>query len=202
MLSSALLVSAAWLTVAADRFGVSHPCPAANYLPQLTIDILHDPPLPIVDEWQVLWGTVPLSDVQLTQLAGDDLLNDRTRAEINARGTLVYIGMMLTGAGAAAASAGWVLFGQDRIGVRYSLPVALGGLLLGVAGLLMVTETVQRPLEPLLAPTPVHRLTRDEARALVAKVNQQLYRQICNAATLADDPDAVRPMLDSPTVAP
>jgi len=34
-------------------------CPAAEFLPQLTIDRLDNPALPIMDEWQVFWGDVP-----------------------------------------------------------------------------------------------------------------------------------------------
>lgn len=144
--------------------------------------------MPVVDEWQVFWGPMPLSDVQLTQLAGDDTLNESTRAEINARGTWVYLGMLLAGAGAGVSSAGWMLFGQNRVSQGFSLPLALGGLALGVAGVLTVTDAVQTPLEPLLAPTPLHRLTRDQARDLVARVNQRLYREICEAAEVSDEP--------------
>ncbi len=167
----------------------SRPCPAARHIPQLTIDRIQDPALPVTDEWQAFWGPMALSDMQLTQLAGDDVLNDATRAEVNARGTWVYMGMMLAGAGTAASSAGWMLFGQDKLDQRLSLSLAIGGLVLGVAGVLLTTESMQTPLEPLLAPTPVHRLSREQMRDLVVRVNQRIYREVCKAAEDAQSPD-------------
>jgi len=189
-LSSRALVALLALLVARQAYAQSRGCPAAQHIPQLTIDKIVDPPLPVTDEWQVFWGPMALSDVQLTQLAGDDTLNDLTRTEINARGSWVYLGMLLGAGGAGASSAGWVLFGQDKVSKGFSLPLAVGGLLLGVVGLLVVTEHVQTPLEPLLAPTPVHRLSREQVRALVSRVNQRIYREVCKAAEDADADDS------------
>ena len=157
-------------------------CPAAQSLPQLTIDKIQDPALPVVDQWQVFWGTMPLSDYQLAELGGVDTLIDRTRAEINSRGTWVYVGTLLAAAGTGLSSLGWVLFGQDKQPRTVSLPLALGGVALGALGLITITESVQTPLEPLIAPTPVHRLSREEVRALITQVNQRLYRDICKAS--------------------
>lgn len=165
-------------------------CPAAEHLPQLTIDKIQDPAVPVVDPWQVFFGTVPLSDLQLAQLAGDDGLIDRSRLEMQTRGTWVYVGTLAAAAGTALSSLGWVLFGAGDQPATLSLPLALGGIALGAIGMLTITEAIQRPLEPLLAPTPEHRLTYDEARRLVARVNQRLYRDICEAAMAASGPRA------------
>ena len=163
-------------------------CPEARLLPQLTIDKIQDPAVPVIDNWQIFWGTVPMSDYQLASLAGDDVLIDRTRREMQGRGTWVYIGTLMAAAGTAVSSAGWVLFGQDKQPSSVTLPMAIGGILLGAAGLLTITHFVQTPIEPLIAPTPEHRLTREEVRSLVARVNQQLYRDICRA-TASRPPD-------------
>jgi hypothetical protein len=168
-------------------------CPAAQYLPQLTIDTIHEPAVPVLDTWQILWGDVPLSDSQLAMLAHDDVFIDRTRAEMQSRGVWVYLGTILAATGTALSSAGWVLYGQDELSQSVTLSIAMGGVLLGALGLVTVTQFVQTPLEPHLAPVPEHRLTRDEARDLVARVNRQLYREICEAAELGRDAPTSRP---------
>ncbi len=157
-------------------------CPAAEHLPQLTIDTVHDPALPVVDDWQVFFGATPLSDYQLAMLAGNDVLIDRTRAELEARGSHVYAGTLMAAAGMIAASFGWVLFGQDKLAPGKTLPLAIGGVGLAALGLYTITASLETPLEPLLAPTPRHRLTREEVRRLVTAVNHQLYRDICKAS--------------------
>jgi hypothetical protein len=163
-------------------------CPAAKSLPQLTIDKIQDPAIPVIDQWQVLWGSVPLSDYQVAELGGEDALIDRTRAEINARGTWVYVGALMAATGAAVSSFAWMLFGQDKQPQTVTLPLAVGGLALGALGVLTITEWVQTPLEPLIAPTPEHRLTREEIRSLVARINQKMYRDICKASDDAREP--------------
>jgi hypothetical protein len=160
-------------------------CPAAQYLPQLTLDTIRDPAVPVLDTWQIFWGDVPVSDAQLAMLAQNDPLIDRTRAEIQARGVYVYLGTLLAAAGTAVSSVGWVLYGQDNQPQGVTLPLGIGGVIMGIVGLLTVTESIQTPLEPHLAPTPVHRLTRTEARELVVQVNRRLYREICEAADAA-----------------
>jgi hypothetical protein len=157
-------------------------CPAAKNLPQLTIDQVHDSVVPVTDTWQVFWGGVPLSDAQVAQLGGDDVLIDRTRVEMEDRGTWVFVGMGVAAAGTAVSSTGWVLYGQNEISQGITIPMAAGGILLGILGVLIVTESIQTPLEPHLAPSPVHRLTRDEIRDLVARINTRLYHDICRAA--------------------
>jgi hypothetical protein len=60
--------------------------------------------------------------------------------------------------------------------------MAFGGLILGIIGVLGVTAAIQWPLEPFLAPTPAHRLTQEEARALVTAVNAKIFAKACGAA--------------------
>lgn len=180
----ALVFGCTVLVVAGPAFaaGASEPalCPDSQFLPQLTIYDLVDPALPIVDRWQVfLEDEVPLSDTQLAALAGDDALVDELHTGMAARGTWVYVGMLTAASGAAVSSVGWSLFGQDRLSQSVTMPLAIGGLLVGLAGVLLVTESVQRPLEPYLAPTPRHRFSRDDARALVTRINSRLYREVC-----------------------
>jgi len=157
-------------------------CPAARSLPQLAIDKIEDPAIPVVDNWQILLGDVPLSDAQLAALAKDDTAIDLTRVEMTTRGTWVYLGMLTAAAGAAVSCLGWLFFGQRSHSDGLSLPLALGGMAVGGGGVLLVTESIQTPLEPHLAPTPRHRLSREEARRLVTIVNQRLFEDICKAS--------------------
>jgi len=90
-----------------------------------------------------------MSDAQLALLSHDDELIERTRAEMHARGAWVYLGMLMASGGTALSSAGWVLYGQDKLPQQVTLPIALGGLAVGVAGLLVVTNSIQEPLEPI-----------------------------------------------------
>ncbi len=173
--------------LAATSAHAQAPCPNAADLPQLTIDEVRDSAVPVVDHWQIFWDNVPLSDAQLAVLARNDGLIERTHEEMERRGMWVYIGMLTAAVGAATSSAGWTLFGQDKLDQSVTLTMGLGGLLLGGGGVLLVTESIQKPLEPHTAPTPRHRLTRDEARALVAQINQQLYERVCRAASAVSE---------------
>jgi hypothetical protein len=175
---------AAGLTAPA-RGAEFRPCPAASRLPTLTIDEIQDPALPVDDTWQVFWAQVPISDAQLALLALEDPLIDRTREEMSSRGTFVFGGMLTAAAGTAVSSVGWALLGgaaNNKLPQTTTLSLALGGLVVGLAGVLLTADFIQTPLEPHLAPTPVHRLSRDEARRLVARVNQRFYQEICAAA--------------------
>jgi hypothetical protein len=158
-------------------------CPNAEYLPQLTIDTVRNPAIPVIDDWQVLWRDVPLSDVQVAALAQNDSMIDLTRSEMAVRGTWVYIGMLVAVAGAVVSSVGWYLLGNDKSSLPRSVgfSMALGGIIVGGGGVLAVTESIQRPLEPVLAPTPVHRLTREQTRELVTTINRRLYDEVCAA---------------------
>ncbi len=150
--------------------------------PELTIDRIDAPAIPVIDDWQVLLENTPLSDAQLASLAGDEALSEAMRTEMQSRGTWVYLGAMLAAAGTATSSAGWVLWGQDELPQLVTLPLAIGGLLVGVLGLVTITSSIQTPLEPHLAPTPEHRLTRDQARELVARVNRYWRERACSPA--------------------
>ncbi len=166
-------------------------CPAAKDLPQLYITDIHEPAVPVIDQWQVFWGDISLSDAQLAKLAGRDPLIDRTREEMKSRGAWVFAGLATAAAGIAVSSVGWVLYGQDELDQGITLPLAAGGLLVGILGALITTESIQTPLEPHLAPTPRHRLSREEVRELVVQINRKLYHDICAAADAADAADAV-----------
>ena len=173
-------------------------CPAAKSLPQLNIDTIENPAVPVVDNWQIFLGDVPMSDAQLALMSKDDTAIDLTRVEMESRGTWVYIGMLTAAAGAALSCAGWLLFGQQgKIPDAVALPMALGGLVVGGGGVLLVTESIQTPLEPHLAPTPRHRLSREEARRLVAVVNKRLFEDICKAADEVD-PNSLAPLAPAP----
>jgi hypothetical protein len=196
-LSSLLVVSLVSLPLGVAR--ADDRCPAARNLPQVNIDRVENPAVPIVDSWQILFGDVPLSDAQLAELAKDDPAIDLTRSEMQTRGTWVYVGMLTGALGAAISCAGWLLFGQQgQVKDSVSLPMALGGLAMGAGGMLLVTSSIQTPLEPHLAPTPRHRLSREEARRLVTIVNQRLFDDICQAADAVDPgpPAPAQPFLD------
>ena len=157
-------------------------CPAAQRMPSLTIDDVQQPAVPVEDRWQVYLDTTPMSDMQLATLAGDDMLMESLRSEMATRGTFTYAGMITAAVGTAASSVGWALLGgieQNRLSQTTSLSLALGGLVVGLAGVLLVSDSLQTPLQPMLAPTPRHRLTRDEVRHLITVVNQRWYNDIC-----------------------
>jgi hypothetical protein len=164
-------------------------CPNSQYLPQLTISEAEDPAVPVIDRWQVLLRGVPISDAQLAALAQDDPAIRVTREEMEARGSWVYVGLATAAVGTIISSVGWYLYGANekqpedsRVPLGLAMAMGLGGVAVGAGGVLLVTESIQRPLEPHLAPTPSHRLTRDQVRALVAAVNHQIYLEICEAA--------------------
>ena len=162
-------------------------CPAARDLPQLTIDKIDDPAIPVIDKWQIFLGDVPISDAQLATMAANDPLIDMTRAEMRLRGTYVYLSTATLAFGTAVSSVGFMLYGQDNLSQSITLTMAVGGLTTAIAGLLMITQSIQTPLEPHLAPTPRHRLSRNEVRQLIAQINRKLYRDICKA-TVANTP--------------
>lgn len=176
-------------------------CPPAQSLPQLFIDDIHDPLVPVIDKWQIFWGNVPISDAQLVLLAGDGRLLEDARREMKDRGTWVYLGMLTAVVGTIVSSIGWVVFGANSQPQTVSLPMALGGMGVGALGMLVITESIQTPLEPHIAPTPRHRFTRSQIRHMIAKVNQRLHREICDAveATLRAGPGV--PLLPESSVA-
>ncbi|MEK7703837.1 MAG: hypothetical protein AAB426_02675 [Myxococcota bacterium] len=179
--SVAKLLVAASLLCGHGLVRAAEPCPPASRLPQLTLDDVVDSAVPIYDRWQVVWDDVPFSDVQVAQLAGDGLLVDELDSGMRNRGGWVYFGMVAGAVGTALSSTGWVLYGQNQLSQGITLPLAFGGLGIGVAGVLLVTETIQRAAEPYMAPTPRHRLSRAQARRLVAAVNERLFGDICKS---------------------
>lgn len=159
------------------------PCPAASNLPLLTINEIESSVIPVIDKWQVLWRGVVLSDAQVARLAGDEALIAKTHEEMKDRGTWVFVGMGTAAAGAAVSSAGWVLYGQNELSQGITVSLAIGGLIVGIVGFLIVTQSIQSPLEPHLAPTPLHRITRDEMRRLVATINRTIFAGACQTET-------------------
>lgn len=162
-------------------------CPHAKHIPQLTIDVVEKSPVPVWDNWQILFDGVPVSDWQVAKMASQDWAVDLAETELEDRGTWVYMGMLIGAAGAVVSATGWVLYGQgsEHVADSVALGMGLGGLALSAGGVLWVTESIQRPVEPFLAPTPRHRLTRDQARQLVAAVNRRLWDEICLAKKAA-----------------
>lgn len=168
----------------APAMGVEAPCVGGKPA-LLTVDLYDDLSLPVEDPWQVMWNEVPLSDAQLAWLADDDDLLSNIREELDHRGPWVFAGMLTAAAGTAVSSTGWALMGGaggNNLSNAATLSMALGGLLLGMAGVLLVGDFVQTPLEPFMAPSPSHRLMREHARDLVGRVNERLMRNTCPPA--------------------
>ena len=162
-------------------------CPAHKDLPLLTIDEIHDSPVPIYDRWQVMWNGVPLSDAQIAVLSGDGHLIDRTHDEMEDRGLWVYTGLATAGVGVAASATGWTMLGRQSSSDVASMSLAVGGLLVSVVGVLLMTENIQRRAEPHMAPTPRHRLSREEMQVVVKNINNILYSQICGAVLMVGE---------------
>lgn len=162
-------------------------CPAHKDLPLLTIDEITNSAVPVYDRWQVLWNGVSLSDAQVATLSGDGFLIDRTHEEMEDRGLWVYTGLATAGVGVAMSATGWTMLGRQTQSNEVSLGIAIGGLLVSVLGVLLVTETIQRRVEPHMAPTPRHRITREEMQIVVKNINNTLYGQICGAVLMVGE---------------
>ena len=162
-------------------------CPAHKDLPLLTIDEIQNSPVPIYDNWQVMWSGVPLSDAQVATLSGDGHLIDRTHQEMEDRGLWVYTGLATAGVGVATSATGWTMLGRQSTKDEVSMGLAIGGLLVSVVGVLLMTETIQRRAEPHMAPTPRHRITREEMQVVVKNINNTLYSQICGAVLMVGE---------------
>lgn len=162
-------------------------CPAHKDLPLLTIDQIQNSPVPVYDRWQVMWNGVPLSDAQVATLSGDGRLIDRTHVEMEDRGLWVYTGLATAGLGVATSATGWTMLGRQSSRDVVSMGLAIGGLLVSVVGVLIMTENIQRRAEPHMAPTPRHRLTREEMQVVVKNINNILYSQICGAVLMVGE---------------
>ncbi len=158
---------------------VLQPSELKDCVPLLAIGTLADPPYRTRTDWQVLWNGVPLSDAQVAQLAGNEPLMVATRDEVATRGSWVYTGLGIAAAGTAISSAGWTLWGQGNVPQGAALGMAVGGVLVGIAGLIVVTESVQIPVEPFVAPSMSHRLNRQEMAVLVRTINSRLLSGHC-----------------------
>ena len=180
----ALLVGGLCVLAAVPAAAQNPACPDGANLPQLTIRQVDDEKnvVPVIDGWQVFLDDVALSDAQLARMSGSETLIERTHEEMRDRGAWVYIGLGVSAFGTAVSSAGWVLYGQNNpTGVSQSitLTMAIGGVVVGLLGVLSVTEAIQRPLEPHLAPTPQHRLTLREVEQLIAALNERIRKRAC-----------------------
>ena len=162
-------------------------CPAHKDLPLLTIDEIQSSSVPVYDKWQVMWNGVPLSDAQVATLSGDGRLIDRTHEEMADRGLWVYTGLATAGVGVATSATGWTMLGRQSASDTVSMGLAVGGLLISVVGVLLMTETIQRRAEPHMAPTPRHRLTREEMQVVVKNINNTIYSQICGAVLMVGE---------------
>lgn len=162
-------------------------CPAHKDLPLLTIDEITDSAVPVYDKWQVMWSGVALSDAQVAKLSGDGLLIDRTHDEMEDRGLWVYTGLATAGLGVGVSAAGWTMLGRNSANDNVTMGLAIGGILLSVIGVLVMTENIQRRVEPHVAPTPKHRITREEMQIVVKNINNTLYGQICGAVLMVGE---------------
>ena len=162
-------------------------CPAHKDLPLLTIDEITDSAVPVYDRWQVMWNGVALSDAQVAQLSGEGLLIDRTHEEMADRGLWVYTGLATAGLGVGMSATGWTMLGRGSASDNVTMGIAIGGILLSVVGVLVMTENIQRRVEPHVAPTPKHRLTREEMQVVVKNINNTLYGQICGAILMVGE---------------
>jgi len=160
-------------------------CPDSRDIPQLTLRGETQGPLPTIDKWQVYFEGVPLSDSQVALLSGNQRSIDLSYSRLDRRGARVYWGLASSALGLAVSSTGWVLYGQNSISREVTLSMALGGLIVGVVGVLFITETIQRSVEPFLAPTPSHVISRDEMKRLVEGINYRFYNTICDASDKA-----------------
>ncbi|MEL6761633.1 MAG: hypothetical protein AAFP04_14695, partial [Myxococcota bacterium] len=116
---------------------------------------------------------VPVSDLQLLQWAGEAEREEELSEELTGRGIWIYAGMGISAAGTAISSVGWLLYGQDNVDQAASLSLGIGGIVVGIAGLLVVSDRLQKPLQPYLAPSPRHRVSRREAQDLIYRLNRR-----------------------------
>lgn len=154
-------------------------CPDTKSLPQLTIDVLDEPTLPVVDRWQVLLDGVALSDMQVAQLARNDVLIEALNNPLKHRGSWVFWSLAAATLGTGVSATGFVLFGQNDLSRAWTLSMALGGLVIGIGSLLLSTEAIVSSLEAHLAPAPTHRVSREEMRDLIVQINHRFYREAC-----------------------
>ncbi|MEO1171180.1 MAG: hypothetical protein AAFX94_03895 [Myxococcota bacterium] len=137
------------------------------------IDYVDDSQIPLVDRWQIHRDGVPVSDSQVLQWADAAEEHEALGDRVEGRGSWVYTGLGIGVGGITISSVGWLLYGQDNIDQGVSLTLALGGLAVGIGGLLVLTEAIQRPLDPFLAPSPIHSFPRGQAQDYVYQLNRK-----------------------------
>ena len=158
-------------------------CPPTSVMPHFEIDepLGSSQDLVLDEPWQVLWEGVPISDVQLAHLAGDEVILARLKQPVEWRPFWVFMGLGISAFGTALSSTGWVLYGNktDNVGTAVSLSLALSGMVIGALGVVMTAESAHRPLESFLTPVPRHHITRTEAQDMLVRVNTKMRQQLC-----------------------
>ncbi|MEL6547068.1 MAG: hypothetical protein AAFQ82_20750 [Myxococcota bacterium] len=153
------------------------PVPNCQMVYPFVIDSVRDPALPVWDRWQFMRDGVPVSDSQVLAWSGGGPETERLNKlveDVQGRGSWIYTGLGVSAGGTAISSVGWLLYGQDNVNPTVSLAMGIGGIMIGVTGFLLVADSIQTPVEPFLAPTPRHRLSRAEGQSLVYKLNRKL----------------------------
>ncbi len=148
------------------------------------IDTVRDPAVPVWDRWQFMRDGVPVSDSQILLWANEVELELELADDVRGRGSWIYTGLGVSAGGTAVSSVGWLLYGQDNVNPTVSLAMGIGGILVGVAGFLLVADAIQTPVEPYLAPTPRHRISRAEGHALVYRLNREYG--VCHSPKISD----------------
>jgi hypothetical protein len=163
-------------------------CPSAKNIPQLVIQEPEHSLVHTEENWQVFLDNTPISDMQLAELAHSHKHVQALQSELKNQTTWVYVGLGIMALGTALSSTGWALFGKNDTspGQGVSLSLGLGGIAVGLAGFVTTSHFIRAPMEPFMAPTPLHRLSREEVRTLVAIVNKRLYKDICAAAQMVE----------------
>lgn len=148
------------------------------------IDTVRDPAIPVWDRWQFMRDGVPVSDSQILRWAGEVEREAELAEEVRDRGSWIYTGLGISAGGTAISSLGWLLYGQDNVNPTVSLAMGIGGIIVGVTGFLLAADSIQVPVEPYLAPTPRHRISRADGHALVYRLNRK--HGVCRSPEVAD----------------
>ena len=170
------------LVIPSSGIAQTIPCPAAENIPRLTIDSIENPLVPVIDKWQVFLEGVPLSDIQVAQLANDEkMIQHANRGMIN-RGKWVFWSLASATVGVGVSATGWILFGKNELSRELTLSMALGGILVGIGSVLLATDVIQMSLVPYVAPSSEHSISRREMRELVTRINHRFYKKVCSAS--------------------
>jgi len=81
-------------------------CALQARLPLLSIDYQGESPLPVDEDWQVVWRGVPISNAQLAELASETDAIETAHAPMKDRAFWVYTGLLTATGGTALSSVG------------------------------------------------------------------------------------------------